>query len=81
MRKAIQLPAKAIAENAGHNFNEIRAKLIKDGNKAQGFDSSKGEFVEMVKAGIIDPTKVVRCALQDSSSVASLMLTTECIIV
>lgn len=70
------MPAKTIAENAGHNFNEIRAKLLSDNNHGQGFDSSKGQFVDMVKAGIIDPTKVVRCALQDASSVASLMLTT-----
>ena len=69
-----------IAENAGYEGQLIAAKLIEEGNREKGFNAANGNFVNMKVSGIIDPTKVVRSALIDSSSVASLMLTTECMI-
>lgn len=56
-------------------------KLIEQQSKTRGFDAAKGEFVDMIAAGIIDPTKVVRTALVDAAGVASLMITTEAMIV
>lgn len=58
----------------------IAAKLLEESNAERGFNAANGTYVDMRKEGIIDPTKVVRTALIDSSSVASLMLTTECMI-
>ena len=58
----------------------IAAKLYEESNAEKGFNAANGTYVDMRKEGIIDPTKVVRTALIDSSSVASLMLTTECMI-
>ena len=58
----------------------VAAKLLEDSNSEKGFNAANGKYVDMRKEGIIDPTKVVRTALIDSSSVASLMLTTECMI-
>jgi len=65
-----------IAENAGYEGSLIAAKLLEEGNINKGFNAANGKYVNMREAGIIDPTKVVRSALVDSSSVASLMLTT-----
>ncbi|MDG2284890.1 MAG: chaperonin GroEL [Alphaproteobacteria bacterium] len=80
VRKAIQTPARRIAENAGEDGSVIVGKLMesKDGN--WGFDAQKGQFCDLVKAGIIDPTKVVRIALQNAASVAGLLVTTEAMV-
>lgn len=81
VKKAIQIPCKAIAENAGHEGAIVVGKLMDLNNEDMGFDAQNGSYVNMLEAGIIDPTKVVRTALLDAASVASLMTTTECMIV
>ena len=77
VRKAIQVPLRQIAENAGEDGAVIAGKVLDKDEYAYGFDAQSGEFKDLVKAGIIDPTKVVRTALQDAASVASLIITTE----
>jgi chaperonin GroEL len=80
IRRALQAPARQIFENAGAEGSIIVGKLL-DKNKAnQGFDAQTGTYVDMLKAGIIDPAKVVRLALQGAASVAGLLLTTEAMI-
>ena len=81
IRKAVSLPCKTIADNAGFEGATIVEKIYASSNKAHGFDASKGEFVDLIQRGIIDPTKVVRVALEDAASVSGLMTTTECMIV
>ncbi len=80
IRRAILTPARLIAENAGVDGAVISGKLLESKNTNWGYDAQNGEFVDLVKAGIIDPTKVVRCALQDAASVAGLLITTEAMI-
>ncbi len=77
IRRAIQVPLRQIAENAGEDGAVISGKVLDIAEYAHGFDAQSGEFKDMVAAGIIDPTKVVRTALQDAASVASLIITTE----
>ena len=77
IRRAIQVPLRQIAENAGEDGAVIAGKVLDKDEYTFGFDAQSGEFKDMVKAGIIDPTKVVRTALQDAASVASLIITTE----
>jgi chaperonin GroEL len=77
VRKAIQVPLRQIAENAGEDGAVIAGKVLDKNDYAYGFDAQSGEFKDLVKAGIIDPTKVVRTALQDAASVAALIITTE----
>ena len=77
IRKAIQVPLRQIAENSGEDGAVISGKVLDKDEYAWGFDAQSGEFKDMVKAGIIDPTKVVRTALQDAASVAALIITTE----
>jgi chaperonin GroEL len=77
VRKAIQVPLRQIAENAGEDGAVISGKVLDKDDYSYGFDAQTGEFKDMVKAGIIDPTKVVRTALQDAASVAALIITTE----
>ena len=79
VKRALQEPAKQIANNGGYVGSVICEKL-KEKTGDFGFDADRGEFVNMVKAGIIDPTKVVRTALQNACSVASLLITTEAMI-
>jgi chaperonin GroEL len=79
VQRALEEPIRQIAENAGREGSVIVEK-VKEEKGAIGFDAEKEEFTDMIEAGIIDPTKVVRLALQNSSSVASLLLTTECAI-
>ena len=81
MERALKVPCKTISDNAGEEGNVIVGKLIESKDQNIGFNAATGEFVDMVKAGIIDPVKVVRTALVDAASVASLMTTTECLIV
>ncbi|NQV47394.1 MAG: chaperonin GroEL [Rhodospirillaceae bacterium] len=80
VRRALQTPFRQISENAGYDGAVIAGKLMEQKNKNFGFNAQTGEFVDMVKAGIIDPTKVVRTALQDASSVAGLLITTEAMV-
>ena len=77
VRRALQAPAKQIFVNAGEDGSIIVGKLIEKGDANHGFDAQSGTYVDMVKAGIIDPTKVVRLALQGAASVAGLLVTTE----
>jgi chaperonin GroEL len=74
--KALEEPIRQIAENAGKEGSVVVEK-VKQGKGAFGFDADKEEYCDMIEAGIIDPTKVVRLALQNAASVASLMITTE----
>ncbi len=80
VRKALQAPARQIAENAGADGSVVVGKVLESKNVNFGFDAQKAEYVDMLKAGIIDPTKVVRLALQDAASVAGLLITTEAMI-
>ncbi len=79
VKRALEEPARQIAENAGKEGSVIVERL-KSEKGAFGFDASKEEFTDMYKAGIIDPTKVVRFALQNAASVASLLITTEAMV-
>ncbi|MEK6602368.1 MAG: chaperonin GroEL [Candidatus Binatota bacterium] len=79
VQKALEEPARWIAQNAGAEGSVVLDK-IKNGKGAYGFNAATEEFEDLVKAGIVDPTKVVRCALQNAASVAGLMITTEAMI-
>jgi chaperonin GroEL len=80
IRRAIQAPLKQIAENAGKDGAVIAGEVLRDSTYTHGYDAQKDEYKDLVKAGIIDPTKVVRTALQDAASVASLLITTEAMV-
>ena len=80
VKKAIQSPARQIAENAGEDGSVIVGKLIESRDTNWGYDAQEGKFRDLVKAGIIDPTKVVRTALQNAASVAGLLVTTEAMV-
>jgi chaperonin GroEL len=80
VRKALQWPARQIAENSGTDGSIIVGKLLESKDPNYGYDAQKGEFTNLVQAGIIDPTKVVRHALQDAASVAGLLITTEAMV-
>ncbi len=80
VRRAIQAPARHIAENAGEEGSVIVGKLLEGKDDNVGFDAKTGEFSDMIKAGVIDPTKVVRAALQNAASVAGLLVTTEAMV-
>lgn len=81
VQKACQVPCKLIADNAGHEGAVVVGNLLRHKDPSLGFNAQTGEYVNMVQAGIIDPTKVVKTALSDAASVASLMATTEAAIV
>ena len=80
IRRTLLAPVRQIAENAGYDGAVISGKILESKDTDFGFDAQKGEYTNMVKAGIIDPTKVVRTALQDAASVAGLMITTEAVV-
>jgi chaperonin GroEL len=80
VRKAVQMPLRQIAENAGEDGAVISGKILDKPEYNWGFDAQTGEFKDLVKAGIIDPTKVVRSALQHAASIGSLMVTTEAMV-
>ncbi|MBS27764.1 MAG: chaperonin GroEL [Alphaproteobacteria bacterium] len=80
VRKAIQGPVRQIAQNAGFDGAVVAGKLLEQKDTEHGFDAQAGEYTNLVKAGIIDPTKVVRAALQDAASVAGLLITTEAMV-
>ena len=80
VRRALTVPTRQIAENAGADGSIVVGKLLESKQSNFGFDAQNGEYVDLIKAGIIDPAKVVRCALQDASSIAGLLITTEAMI-
>jgi chaperonin GroEL len=80
VRRALQAPARQIVENAGSDGAVVVGKLLEKGDVNQGFDAQSGTYTDMVKAGIIDPTKVVRLALQGAASIAALLITTEAMV-
>ena len=80
IRRALQAPVRQITENAGSEGSVVVGKLLEQKDTNHGFDAQNDNYVDMVKAGIIDPVKVVRTAIQDASSVASLMITTEAVV-
>ena len=80
VRKAIQSPIRQILENSGVEASPVVNRLLEGKSSTAGFDAQKEEYVDMIEAGIIDPTKVVRTALQDAASVAGLLITTEAMI-
>jgi chaperonin GroEL len=77
VRKAIQTPLRQIAENAGHDGAVVAGNLLREGDQTQGFNAATDVYENLVATGVIDPTKVVRIALQDAASVAGLLITTE----
>ena len=80
VRRALQAPARNIAENAGAEGSVIVGKLMESTKDNEGYDAASGTFTDMVKAGVIDPTKVVRSSLQNAASVAGLLITTEAMV-
>jgi len=80
VNRAMQQPCRQIAENAGEDGAVVAGRLLDQKDVNFGFDAQSGEYGDMVKKGIIDPTKVVRTALQDAASVAGLLITTEAMI-
>jgi chaperonin GroEL len=80
VRRALQAPVRQIAENAGTDGAVVAGKLLESKDTNYGFDAQSMQYGDMMKAGIIDPTKVVRTALQDAASVAALLITTEAMI-
>jgi chaperonin GroEL len=77
VRRALQTPARQIVENAGADGSVVIGKLLEKADVNHGFNAQTGSYTDMVKAGIIDPTKVVRLALQGAASIAALLITTE----
>jgi chaperonin GroEL len=80
VRRALEAPVRQIAQNAGFDGAVVAGKILEGKDTNWGFDAQEGEYKDMVKAGIVDPTKVVRVALQDAASVAGLLITTEAMI-
>ncbi len=80
IRKACQAPIRQIAENAGVDGAVVAGKVLENNDPNYGYNAQSGEYTDMVKAGIIDPTKVVRTALQDAASVGGLLITTEAMV-
>jgi len=80
VRRALQAPAMQICANAGAEGAVIVGKLLEKGDASYGFNAQSGEYVDMIKAGIIDPAKVVRLALQGAASIAGMMITTEAMV-
>ncbi|HWW57865.1 MAG TPA: chaperonin GroEL [Sphingopyxis sp.] len=80
VRRALRAPARQIADNAGEDGAWIVGKLLESDDYSWGFNAATGEYQDLVKAGVIDPAKVVRTALQDAASVASLLITTEALV-
>ncbi|NLM97895.1 MAG: chaperonin GroEL [Halanaerobiaceae bacterium] len=79
IKKSLEAPVRMIADNAGYEGSVIVEK-VKEKEKGVGFDAFKGEFVNMIEAGIVDPAKVTRSALQNAASAAAMLLTTECLV-
>jgi len=77
VRRALQAPIRQIAENAGVEGSIVVGKVLENKSPTFGFNAQTEEYVDLVQAGVIDPAKVVRTALQDAASVAGLLITTE----
>ena len=77
VRKALQAPLRQIAENAGHDGGVVAGRLIDAGDENLGFNAQSERYENLFQAGVIDPTKVMRCAIQDAASVAGMLITTE----
>jgi chaperonin GroEL len=80
VRRALSWPARQIALNAGEDGSIVVGKILEKDTYAYGFDAQSGEYVNMMSKGIIDPTKVVRAALQGAASIAGLLITTEAMV-
>jgi len=80
IKQALQSPVRKISANAGFEGSVVVEKLLEQSSKTFGFNAQSGEYVDMIKAGIIDPVKIVRTALQNASSIASLFLTTDAVV-
>jgi len=80
VRRAIQVPLRQIVENAGEDGSLVVGRLLEKNSYNWGFNAATGEYQDLVGAGVIDPAKVVRTALQDAASVASLLITTEALV-
>jgi chaperonin GroEL len=80
VRRALQMPARQIVENAGEDASLIVGKLLENDRYNWGFNAATGQYEDLVSAGVIDPAKVVRTALQDAASVAALLITTEALV-
>jgi chaperonin GroEL len=80
VKRALEEPLRQIAQNAGHEGAVIVARIRESKDETFGFNAETGEFGDMIKAGVIDPAKVTRLALQNAASIVSLMLTTEVLI-
>ena len=77
MLRALEAPIRQIAENAGVEGSIVVGKITENKSQTYGFDAQTEQYVDMLNAGIVDPAKVVRVALQDAASIAGLMITTE----
>jgi chaperonin GroEL len=80
VRRALQSPTRQIVENAGHEGSVVVGKILEKADFAYGYDAQNDKYGDLMKAGIIDPTKVVRASLQDAASVAGLLITTEAMV-
>ena len=77
VRMALRAPARQIAQNAGHDGAVVVGNLLREADQTMGFNAQTEKYENLIQSGVIDPTKVVRCALQDAASVAGLLITTE----
>ena len=80
MLRALEAPIRQIAENSGVEGSIVVGKVLENKSQSFGFDAQTEQYVDMLNAGIVDPAKVVRVALQDAASVAGLMITTEAMV-
>ncbi len=80
VKKALQWPARQIVQNAGEDGSVVIGKVLESSKYNFGYNAQSGEYGDLVSQGVIDPTKVVRCALQDAASVAGLLITTEAMV-
>ncbi len=77
VRRALRAPVRQIAENAGHDGGVVAGNLLREGDQTMGFNAQTDKYENLIQSGVLDPTKVVRSALQDAASVAGLLITTE----
>ena len=80
MKKVVQTPVRTIAENAGIDGAVVARRVLADKGATHGFNALKNSYGDMLAAGVVDPTKVTRSALQNAVSIASLLLTTDCVV-
>ena len=80
MKKVVQKPVRAIADNAGIDGAVVARRVLADKSPTHGFNALTKEYGDMIAAGVVDPTKVTRSALQNAVSIAGLLLTTDCVI-